>query len=57
MELTWKLFIFVAFICVSMGIVGSPILKKLHEISDKLGATNDLIHDVVKKLHEIELKM
>ena len=56
MEYTWKLFILVAFICFSMGIVGYHILNKLQEILDKLGATNDLIRDGINKLDEIELK-
>ena len=57
MEHAKELFILTISIYLGMYIVGNHILKKLQEISDKLGATNNLIRDGIDKLDEIELNM
>ena len=57
MELTKELFTLVIAIYVGMGIVGHHLLKKLQEISNKLGVIDDLIRNGINKLDEIELKL
>lgn len=49
-----QLFYFVIFIYAGMGIVGYHLLKKLQDISDKLGTIIDLIPEGIDKLDVIE---
>jgi hypothetical protein len=50
-------FYFTVIFYVGIGIVGYHTLNKRQEISNKLGAIDDLIRDGINKLDAIELNM